>query len=150
VAELARRGVEVTGIDYTPEEVERSAARCQAQGLRAELVQADVLSYRPAQPFDAVYEQTCLCALHPQHWRGYSAQLAHWLRPAGTLWALFMQVLRPAAAEQGLIQGPPYHCDITAMRSLFTEPDWAWPAPPYARVPHPNRAHELAVPLKRH
>jgi SAM-dependent methyltransferase len=149
VAELARRGFSVVGIDYTAAAVERTRALCAGQGLAAEIVQADVLAYQPAVPFDAIYEQTCLCALHPEHWVTYAAQLRAWLRPGGTLWALFMQRPRPEAVASGLIEGPPYHCDINAMRALLPEAAWRWPKPPYANVPHPNAGHELEVPLIR-
>ncbi|MEX8518807.1 MAG: methyltransferase domain-containing protein [Leptothrix sp. (in: b-proteobacteria)] len=149
VAELARRGFEVVGIDYTAAAVEKARAHCQAEGVSAEVVQADVLTYAPTSPFDAIYEQTCLCALHPEHWFRYAGQLRTWLKPDGVLWALFMQMLRPAATEEGQIQGPPYHCDINAMRALLPEAAWAWPKPPYLKVPHPNVSHELAVQLTR-
>ena len=115
--------------------------------MAAEVVQADVLEYQPARLFDAVYEQTCLCALHPDHWTDYARQLQKWLTPQGSLWALFLQVLRPGATEEGLIQGPPYHCDINAVRALFPAQDWVWPKPPYAKVPHPNSVHELGLQL---
>ncbi|MBU6259313.1 MAG: methyltransferase domain-containing protein [Burkholderiales bacterium] len=149
VAELARRGFEVVGIDYTPAAVERTRALCAARGVAAEVLQADVLGYAPDRPFDAIYEQTCLCALHPDHWTAYAAQLGRWLRPQGTLWALFMQRPLPAAVEQGVIDGPPYHCDIHAMRALFSGAGWDWPKPPYVKVPHPSRWHELGLPLVR-
>jgi len=55
-------------------------------------------------------------------------------------------LLRPGAAE-GVIQGPPYHCDINAMRALFPEPRWGWPKPPYPRTMHPRGLAELAVVL---
>lgn len=147
VAELARRGFEVVGIDYTPAAVERTRALLSAQGFRAEVLQADVLAYQPDKPFDAIYEQTCLCALHPDHWVDYASRLRQWLKPQGSLWALFMQMIRPEATEEGLILGPPYHCDINAMRALFPAQDWAWPKPPYAKVPHSMGAHELGLRL---
>ncbi len=149
VAELARRGFEVTGIDYTAAAVARARALCAEQGVAATIVQADVLSLRPDAPFDVVYEQTCLCALHPDHWVRYAAQLRDWVRPGGRLAAVFMQMVRPQAVSQGVVHGPPYHCDINAMRALFASPDWDWPKPPYAQVPHPTLAHELAVTLTR-
>jgi protein-L-isoaspartate O-methyltransferase len=147
VAQLVERGFEVVAIDYTLAAVERTNARLQAIGLSAEVIQADVLGYQPDVPFDAIYEQTCLCALHPDHWVHYSNQLRKWLKPEGQLWALFMQMIRLPATEQGLIVGPPYHCDINAMRALFTDTDWVWPKPPYAKVSHPNNAHELGLQL---
>ncbi len=149
VAELARRGFEVVGIDYTAAAVDRTRARVTEQGGLAEVLRADVLSYLPAQKFDAVYEQTCLCALHPAHWLAYSQQLHQWLKPDASLWVMFMQMIRPAATLEGVIQGPPYHCDINAMRVLFPERDWIWPKPPYAQVAHPNLSHELALRMRR-
>lgn len=149
VAELARRGFQVTGLDYTPAAIEKTRALLDAQALKAEVVQADVLSYQPARAFDAVYEQTCLCAIHPDHWLQYTRQLHQWLEPGASLWALLMQVIRPAASEEGLVQGPPYHCDINAMRALFPAHHWVWPKPPYARVPHPIGVHELGLRLTR-
>lgn len=149
VVELARRGFDVVGLDYTPAAVERVRAHCQQQGVKAQIVQADVLTYVCEQPFDAVYEQTCLCAIHPEHWVRYAGQLRSWLRPGGSLYAMFMQRPRPGATEEGLIEGPPYHCDINAMRALFPEAAWNWPKPPYVKVPHPSLSHELAVQLVR-
>lgn len=149
VAELVRRGFDVTGIDYTAAAITRTRALLAAQDLKAEVIQADVLSYQPVVKFDAVYEQTCLCAIHPEHWVEYSQQLQHWLRPEGSLWVMYMQMIRPAATEEGIIHGPPYHCDINAMRALFSEKSWIWPKPPYAKVAHPNLSHELALRLVR-
>ena len=149
VAELARRGFDVTGIDYVAPAVERTRARLDAAGLKAEVLQADVLHYQPAIPFDAVYEQTCLCAIHPEHWTEYAQQLQQWLRPGGSLWVLYMQMIRPTASEEGVIHGPPYHCDINGMRALFPEKAWIWPKPPYDKVKHPSLSHELALRLVR-
>lgn len=150
VAELARRGFDVTGLDYTRAAVEQTRVRCEAAGLSVRLEQADVLQYRPAEPFDAIYEQTCLCAIYPDHWVDYALQLHRWLKPGGRLHALFMQMPRPSALQEGRIEGPPYHCDINAMRALFPASHWTWPKPPYPTVPHPSLSHELAVVLVRH
>jgi SAM-dependent methyltransferase len=148
VAELAAAGVAVTGLDYAAAAVDRSKQHLAERGLQAQVLQADVLQWSPTAPVDAVYEQTCLCALHPDHWTAYAAQLHAWLKPGGRLLALFMQA--PAAgAPDGFVTGPPYHCDIHAMRALFPSSRWSWPKPPYARVGHPLGAHELALALTR-
>jgi hypothetical protein len=80
-------------------------------------------------------------------------QLRAWLvagalEPTRSLWALFMQAPR-AGAREGRVEGPPYHCDINAMRALFPSDRWEWPTPPYASVPHPMGVTELAVQLVR-
>lgn len=146
VAALAGAGCRVIGIDYAPAAIELSRSRLGT--LPATLVQADVLAWQPDEPLAAVYEQTCLCALHPDHWMAYAGQLHRWLRPGGRLFALFVQVHRPAA-DAGTIEGPPYHCDIHAMRSLFPAPRWSWPKPPYRRLDHPAGWYELALGLVR-
>jgi protein-L-isoaspartate O-methyltransferase len=76
VAELAKRSFEVIGIDYTAAAVAKTRALLETQALKAEVVQADVLSYKPEKKFDAIYEQTCLCAIHPEHWFKYSESAA--------------------------------------------------------------------------
>jgi len=148
VEALAAAGCDVVAIDYTPAAVALTRQRLAARQLRAELVQADVLAWRPALPLAAVYEQTCLCALHPDHWTAYAAQLHAWLRPGGRLFALFMQAPRDGGGE-GFIVGPPYHSHVHAMRALFPAALWDWPRPPYRRVPHANGFAELAAVLTR-
>jgi SAM-dependent methyltransferase len=148
VVALAAAGFEVTGLDYAPSAIGRALKAIEAAGQKATLVEADALAWQPDRPFDAVYEQTCLCALYPDHWRAYADQLNRWIAPGGFLYALFVQLLRPGAAE-GNIEGPPYHCDIHGMRALFPAERWSWPRPPYPRTTHPRGLAELAVILER-
>lgn len=147
VAELARLGFVVTGIDYAPAAIGRARDLLVEQGLSAEVIEADVLAWRPAQPFAAIYEQTCLCALHPDRWVRYGQALHDWLEPEGRLFALFLQAPRAESAD-GSVVGPPYHCDINGMRAVFPATHWHWPKPPYRTVPHPSGWHELAVCLE--
>lgn len=149
VAALAAAGIETIGIDFAPNALALCRQLLERGGTRAELLDANVLHWRPAAPVDAVFEQTCLCALYPDYWTTYAAQLHAWIKPGGRLLALFMQALRPDAA-QGVIEGPPYHCDINAMRALFPATLWDWPKPPYDKVAHGNLGRdELAVALVR-
>lgn len=145
---LAQAGFEATGVDYAAHALDRAREGLQRAARSATLVQADVTAWQPPQPFDVVYEQTCWCALHPDHWTAYARQLHRWLEPGGTLLLLAMQCLRPSASE-GRIEGPPYHLDIQAVRALLPATDWRWPAPPYPGVPHPAGWAELAIVLKR-
>jgi SAM-dependent methyltransferase len=156
VAMLAEWGFDVTGVDFAPAAAALTRnrlrsllqSRAGARMMRAEVVEADVLAYRPSAQFDAIYEQTCLCALYPDHWRRYADQLHAWLRPGGKLFALFAQARREDSAT-GHVAGPPYHCDINAMRSLLPGDLWEWPKPPYPGLAHPAGMTELAVVLTR-
>lgn len=154
VEALARAGFAVSAVDYASGAVALTRERLARAGLAAEVVQADVLEWQPAAAthgagLDAIYEQTCLCALHPDHWSAYAARLHAWLRPGGRLALLAMQALREGA-RSGRIEGPPYHVDINALRALLPGSLWIWPPPPYVRVPHPAAGwFELALLLTR-
>ena len=143
---LGQAGIAAIGLDYAPAAV--AIARERLGSLPGRVEQADVLTWQPTAPLDTVYEQTCLCALHPDQWRRYADQLHGWIKPGGLLLALFMQARRDNAAV-GTVDGPPYHGDINAMRALFPSERWAWPTPPYAAVPHDQGWAELAVVLTR-
>ena len=80
---------------------------------------------------------------------GVARSIRAWIRPGGSLWALFMQRPRPSAIEEGRIEGPPYHCDVSALHLLFPVSEWEWPEPPLAKVSHPAGWHELAARLIR-
>ena len=106
--------------------------------VKAQAVQADLLQWHPPAPFDAIYDQACLCALPPAIWPDYAARLHRWLRPDGKLYILFMQSTRAG--------GPPFHCDLDAMRALFPASAWTWPDTLPPAVDHsPGLAEQSAV-----
>jgi len=152
VLELARRGFAVTAIDYADGACSATRARLVgADGTVAgdvDIVCADVLQWQPEHALAAVYEQTCLCALHPEQWAPYAWALHAWLRPGGRLFMLAMQVERTGAAG-GFVEGPPFHVGINSLRALFPSARWDWPAPPYGQWPHPVGGFELALVLTR-
>jgi len=139
--DLARRGFQVTALDIAPTALAHLERQLEKAGVTAERVCDDALTWRPASPFDAIYEQSCLCAPDPGHWSAYEAQLQAWLKPGGKLFALFMQT--------GKDGGPPYHCDMAAMDSLFPAQHWHWEGTPHREVPHPNGHFEYAAVLTR-
>lgn len=141
VIELARRGFDVVALDISAEAVRHVQHKLSESGLEAELIQADLFDWAPDHAFDAVYEQTCLCALLPEQMAAYALRLADWIRPEGDLFALFMQT--------GKSGGPPFHCDIEHMRQLFPTVMWRWPTEPLLEIPHPSGVHELGAVLRR-
>ena len=117
------------GFDVMALDLAESAVRDQQARLGAHrAVRADVTRWQPDAPFDAIYDQTCLCALPPPLWPAYEAQLRTWLRPGGRLFILFM--------HRGREGGPPFDCSMPDMRALFS--GWAWPD-----ALLPSVAHEL-------
>ena len=115
------------GFDVTTLDLAESAVKTQAERLgRDRAILGDATSWAPEFPFDAVYDQTCLCALPPALWPAYEANLRRWVRPGGALFILFMQT-----GKEG---GPPFDCPIPAMRDLFQ--DWIWPSALETAHPH--------------
>ncbi len=141
VIELARLGFEVTGLDVAPTPVARMRRELAAEGVDAEVIQVDMFDFVPASPFDAIYEQTSLCAIRPEEREAYEKKLYAWLKPGGSLFALFMQT--------GCEGGPPFHCDVNAMKELFVPSRWDWGKSDSRHSPHPSGRHELAYQLIR-
>lgn len=135
---LAETGFEVTVLDVAPSAIAAQQARL-PPGARA--IVADVFEWAPDTPFDAIYEQTCLCALPPEMLPEYENRLAGWLRPGGSLYALFMQ--------SGKTDGPPFDCPIASMRTLFDGERWLWPDELPPLVQHPSLYHEQPAVLIR-
>ena len=141
VIELARLGFKVTGLDIAPTPIARMQCELEIEGLTAEVIQVDMFTFTPASPFDAIYEQTSLCAIQPEQRQAYEAKLHDWLKPGGSLFALFMQT--------GVEGGPPFHCDLSAMRELFPASRWDWNDDDSQHSPHPSGRHELGYRLIR-
>lgn len=138
---LAESGFDVTVVDAAPTAVATQRARLDRIKLAARVEQADLFAWDPDAPFDTVYDQTCLCALPPGLWPSYVHRLHRWLRPDGTLFILFMQNHRQ--------NGPPFHCDLGAMRRLFAAPAWTWPETLPQRIEHPSGLAEQPAVLRR-
>jgi len=138
---LARMGFSVTAIDIAPSAVAHLKRELAKVDLRAKVMLGDLFAYTSDKPFDAVYEQTCLCAIRPEQREAYEKQLYAWLKPGGRLLALFMQT--------GAEGGPPFHCAVEDMQHLFPASRWKWPDAEAQSVPHSNGRFELGYQLIR-
>ena len=137
---LARDGFDVTGVDLAATAVEVQRVRLHAAGLAGLMVQADLLEWEPGAPLDAVYDQTCLCALPPPILPEYALRLHRWLRPGGRLFVLLLQTAKPV--------GPPFDCPPERMRTLFGA-GWSWPATLPEPIAQPMDSTEIPVVLTR-
>ncbi|MBF0194982.1 MAG: methyltransferase domain-containing protein [Magnetococcales bacterium] len=140
VALLAERGFNVTAIDIAPSAIKEVKGLLAQQGLIASIIKANFLEWVTEKPFDAIYEQTSICALPPENWEAYEKKLRSWLKPEGMLFANFLQTDQPG--------GPPFHCDIGVMKKLFSSANWEWSQKPPMRIEHPSGKHELVTILK--
>lgn len=135
---LAEAGFDVTVVDLAESAVAAQRARLERLHVTARVELADLLTWAAPAPFDAIYDQACLCALPPALWPDYVECLRQWLAPGGRLFVLFMQTGSPG--------GPPFDCDLPTMRQLFPDTVWGWPAVLPAPVLHPSgRVEQPAV-----
>jgi len=140
VIELARRDFDVVAVDIATPAIDHMQAELEKEKLTATLIHGDLFEL-DLEPFDAIYEQTCLCALQPEQRADYERWLYNHLKPDGQLLALFMQT-----DTEG---GPPFHCAVDDMKILFDASRWSWPESDGDAVPHPSGRHELAHLLTR-
>ena len=140
VIELTLRGHNVTGIDFADSAIAEARRQASAAGVEPRLLQEDLFAHAPSEAYDAVYEQTCLCAIYPSQWATYEQLLFSWLKPSGKLLAHFMQSEKPG--------GPPFHCDLNSMMALFPEERWAWHTIG-ERTRHPMGMDEIPCLLER-
>ena len=138
---LAEKGFDVVAIDIATTPINNLSKALTAKDLRAKLIQTDFFTWESDKPFDAIYEQTSLCALNPNDWKRYEQCLYNWLKPQGKLFAQFMQT------EQK--NSPPFHCGVTEMADLFTLERWGWSAEHKTQVIHSEGLHEKMYLLEK-
>lgn len=143
VIELAKLDFHVTAIDLADEPLQILRQNMAQTAARAEVIQGNVFEFSPVQQFDAVYDQTCLCAISPDLRAQYEQKLYDWLRVDGKLFILFVQT-------ENTSDEPPFHCDLESMRSLFPKHRWSWSHKDPVRFEHPSgRIFELATILTK-
>ena len=118
VLTLAALGFDVVAIDIAPTAIENLQTMLDKEGLQADLILGDFFTWSPKDKYDAIFEQTSLCALPPELWAQYEEQLHGWLKPQGKLLAQFMQTGREG--------GPPFHCELNDMHEIFLMDKWSW------------------------
>ncbi|PHS26338.1 MAG: thiopurine S-methyltransferase [Methylophaga sp.] len=142
VITLAELGFEVVAIDISATPIKNLSQQLTDKGLSAELIQADFFTWQADKPFDAIYEQTSLCALPPELWSDYENCLYKWLKTTGKVYAQFMQ-----SDQDG---GPPFHCEISKMKALFQTQRWQWSQQYSTQLTHSSGKYEkLYIALAR-
>jgi methyl halide transferase len=139
--EFARHGAIVTCLDIAPSAIEMQRVSFKQHKLDGLFVCADLAKWRPQEPVDVIYEQTCLCAIHPYQRHDYEHFAHDVLKPGGTFFGLFMQT--------GGKGGPPFHCAMEDMKALFPGGRWDWQQEEAVKSTHPLGVTELGYKLRR-
>ena len=114
VRALARRGLQVVGLDLAP--LALDLARRHAPVADEAYMLGDLFHLPPEcrSAFDGVFEHTCFCAIDPRRRADYVAAVRNVLRPGGCLFAVFF--VDPG--NDG--DGPPFGCTTAELDQLFS------------------------------
>ena len=80
---MAKKGYEVTGLDFIPRAIDMSRERAEAEGVQVNWINADLLSWTAPGQFDVIVDSGCLHSLIGGDVCRYKQQLLRWLAPAG-------------------------------------------------------------------
>jgi SAM-dependent methyltransferase len=111
--EFARRGFDVTAVDFSPSAV-REMRRLSDPDAPMEILQHDMFKLPRALDgeFDYVLQYTCFCAIDPNRRDDYADLVARLLKPGGT----YIDLAFPLDGRPG---GPPFSVSETEIVSLF-------------------------------
>eukprot|EP00475_Leptophrys_vorax_P017574 TRINITY_DN24204_c0_g1_i3.p1 TRINITY_DN24204_c0_g1~~TRINITY_DN24204_c0_g1_i3.p1 ORF type:complete len:260 (+),score=-0.05 TRINITY_DN24204_c0_g1_i3:47-781(+) len=143
VEAFACDGRHVTGLDISPVAVDRATKRMEGSPNAAsvQFVCADFFAYQPERPFDAIFDYTFFCALHPDMRPAWAAKTAELLAPEGILYTLMF----PLEDHEG---GPPYAVSRQSYASLLEPLGFAGEDLPTASAPA-REGRELLVKWQR-
>ncbi|OIP99392.1 MAG: thiopurine S-methyltransferase [Zetaproteobacteria bacterium CG2_30_46_52] len=137
VIALAKLGFNVTAIDIAPSAIAALNQGLAEAGVYATTICGDIFTYDAQHKFDVVYEQTCLCAIRPDEREAYAQKLSEWLKFSGKLLFSMMQT--------GVQGGPPYHCELMDMRTLFDNTRWQWANQPPFVIPRGKQSERFEL-----
>lgn len=111
--EFARRGFDVTAVDFAAEATRALSAQVEP-GMALKVMQADIfeLPHTLDGTFDYVLEYQCFCAIDPLRRPDYADLIARLLKPGG----LIIQLAFPLGTYEG---GPPYSVIADAIVFMF-------------------------------
>jgi cyclopropane fatty-acyl-phospholipid synthase-like methyltransferase len=129
---LAKRGVRVTGVDFSSVAIARAQARVAQDDVRPQFLVGDVTRLDALSgPFDVAFDVGCFHCLDPLRQRAYVSEVCRLLRPAGThlIWALNSSPsdlsLSPAAIKE--IFAPAFELqNARKSRRRLARSHWYW------------------------
>ena len=133
VRALASQGASVLGFDVAPGAIERALSYESVSDETYQLGDFFELPEPLHGTFDAIFEHTCFCAIHPSRRREYAKACLSALKPNGKFLAIFY--LTPGDPGD---EGPPFGCTIDEINGLFG-PHFQWIREEIPRSAFPGR-----------
>jgi len=133
---LARRGYEVTAVDFAPEQLEYLEHTARLAGLELRTLCCNVFDLPSTHPnaFDIVLEYTCYCAIDPAQRQDYANALAAIVKPNGIVAGLFFPF------DETERSGPPFSVREDEIRSQFERAGFVLLSSELPIESHPSRA----------
>lgn len=78
---LAKRGYDVTGLDFIPKALEMAEDTAKREGVKINWVEADLLEWPSRTQFDLILDSGTLHNISSRHLANYKQQLLRWLKP---------------------------------------------------------------------
>ena len=75
---LAKRGFEVTAVDFIPRAIEMAKERAKDEGVEIEFVEADLLEWMSEKPFDLIHDSGTLHSIPDKLMPNYKRQIVAW------------------------------------------------------------------------
>jgi methyl halide transferase len=113
---LAKKGFEVTAVDFSPSAINFLNDLADQQGVSVKIAQKDIFSLTDNFKgyFDYVIEQTCFCAIDVKRRSEYELLVNKLLKAKGQLIGLWFPI-----GKKILDGGPPYGVSIKEIKLLF-------------------------------
>ena len=143
---LAAAGWQVTGLDIAPTAAEAFVLERARRGIapeRARIALGDFFTWRPAQPFDLIWDYTFLCALPPTERHRWGGRMRELLALEGVLATLVFPMIHP---ENGYT-GPPWPLFVEDVAAAL--PGWTRLHEAVPKESHPGREGKERVALWR-
>lgn len=111
----AKRGFEVTALDFSEEAIKYARHLAKKEGLDINFLTKDLFKLNGGYEnyFDAVYEYTTYCAINPERRDEFAKKIASLLKPGGKL----LTILFPVENRPG---GPPFGIDPVEAHDKFS------------------------------
>ena len=115
---LAKKGFEVTAVDFSPSAIKFLNNLADKQGVLVKIIQKDIFSLIDNYEghFDYVIEQTCFCAIDLKRRSEYELLVNKLLKVKGQLIGLWFPIGKEVAEG-----GPPFGVSIDEIKLLFNK-----------------------------